>query len=322
MSDMPPPYALAEYTKPSNGKIKIKMPTIGQPVTSTPASHAPLVPSSSATQPSSASPLVLRVPASTQGKLSSEAIPATNSVSTPVALAPPLPPAAPSPVAPAAVTATSSQSTSPHYPNIPHVAPAAPSTLTSTSNIPVIDTVPQAHSTSHSPAPSSSNPLKSTSLTVQPSGRSLALSYQDGVKCWAMWLVPGETEVHVDRVVFLNDEEEEESSGEEEEHEAEGKDVDEEQAEDVSSKTIRKKGRGKGKRRTKSAKGGVVKATAAQVKRKKPKASARVTLNGTLVKEQADMNKWVIQPSTGMNVLEVGESGGILWKVYIQRSIV
>lgn len=156
---------------------------------------------------------------------------------------------------------------------------------------------------------------------MQPSGRSFTLSYQDGVKCWAMRLVPGEMEVHVDRVIFMNDEEEDESSGEEEEHETEGKDVDEEQVEDVSSKTSRKKGRAKGRKRTKSAKGAAVKATA-QVKKKKLKASARVTLNGTLVKEQADTNKWIIQPSQGMNVLEIGESGGILWKVYIQRNTV
>ncbi|KAF5385065.1 hypothetical protein D9615_001251 [Tricholomella constricta] len=316
MSDMPPPYSLPEYAvKP---KIKIK-PQPAQPSTSFSA-----VPPA---QPVASSSQTLRIPALKQAKVSPVSTPATPAVPFPAATETPphaLPPAVPA----AQPTQLSSMgvpqpmqymnTTFSHYPNASYIppvpAPAAPTASTSTSNLPT-DTVLQAHSTSNSPAPQlhPSHQLKSVSLIIQPRGRSLHLDHEDGVKCWAMRLIPGETEVHVSQVAFLGDGEEESSGGEEEgEHEEE-----EEEGVNAPAKNGRKRGKAKGRGRPKGTTRAATKAKAATAKKKLKIGPIQVKLNGGVVQEQEDeTGKWIVSPAVGSSVLEVGESGGLVWKVY------
>ncbi|RDB29274.1 Protein polybromo-1 [Hypsizygus marmoreus] len=329
MSDLPPPYALPEYTKPSNTKIKLKIPQPAQPTG--PSSLNPPI------QPSASSSLVVRVPATSHIKASPAPTPIPATVSLPIATATP-PPAHPMTLPSTQSIQVPTGSTQPvsyvnptfsHYPNASYIPPVAPPILpvasASTSNLPTNHVVP-AHSVSISPAPPlhSGHQLKSINMRIEPRGRSFKLDYRDGVKCWAMRLVPGEKEIHVDQVLFISDEEEE-SSDEEGDEEPEGKHEEEEEESmevDMPAKNGRKKGKGKGRGRPKK----VTRAVAAKAKdltakKKKQKVGPiQVKLNGSAIKEREDEGgKWTINPLAGSNVLEIGETGGLVWKVYIQR---
>lgn len=57
-------------------------------------------------------------------------------------------------------------------------------------------------------------------------------------------------------------------------------------------------------------------------KKKKPKKRGKmlIKLNGTIVKEDEERSgNWDVELSVGSNVVEVGEQGGLIWKVYAQR---
>ena len=187
-------------------------------------------------------------------------------------------------------------------------------------------------SASQSPAPVTLPPnhqLKSVSLRIEPQGRKFDLDHKMGVKSWAVRLMPGETTILLSNVSFLGSEEDESSGDEEadvEKHEEEEADMDLDVEADppLPVKNGRRKGKGKGKGR--SAKVSTVttrQAAAKTMKQKKtpPKiGEVQVKLNGSLVKEQAEQaGQWSISVSLGSNVVEVGEVGGMLWKVYLQR---
>jgi hypothetical protein len=45
----------------------------------------------------------------------------------------------------------------------------------------------------------------------------------------------------------------------------------------------------------------------------------QVKLNGLVMKEPEQAGQWSISVSVGSSVVEVGEVGGMLWKVYVER---
>jgi chromatin structure-remodeling complex subunit RSC4 len=322
MSDLPSPYTLPEYPRPTNGKIRIKPPVA-------PSSTHPHIDQPSTDQLTS---LLLRVPANITSH--TKASPAT----TPVAATVSLPAAStstpaenPSSLLPAqAKQSPLVASTQPlganapisHYPNASYVPPVSNSiTPTASSNVPTTS-LTQTHSSSSSPVPSSLHPshqLKSILLKAEPRGRTFILDHRDGVRTWAMRLRPGETDVHVGQVTFLGDEEEE-SSGEEESHEPEEQEEEEHMDVDVPVKNGRRKGKGKGRSRAKATKATTAKTRIMPVKKKKQKiGQLQLKLNGAVIEDEEEDGNWVVQLSVGSNVLEVGESGGLIWKVYIER---
>jgi len=143
--------------------------------------------------------------------------------------------------------------------------------------------------------------------------------------------MPGETNILLSNVSFLGDEEDESSGDEEadiEKHEEEedvDMDVDIEADAPLPVKNGRRKGKGRG--RGKPAKVSTVTTRQAAAKTiKQPKKAplkigeVQVKLNGTLLKEQPEQaGQWSINVSVGSSVVEVGEVGGMLWKVYIER---
>ncbi|KAG5637649.1 hypothetical protein H0H81_003726 [Sphagnurus paluster] len=317
MVDLPPPFALPEYV--AKPKIKIK-PQITQQAT--PTLTIPAV-----TQPIASSSQTLRIPAVKQVKVSPVSTPATPASSLPPATVPNPPPVVVTKSTPVHQLHLGTPQTIPymnttfsHYPNASYIpplpTPAAPTASTSTSNLQT-DTVVQASSASSTPPPPvihQSHQLKSISLVVQPRGRRLVLDYQDGVKCWAMRLVPGETEIHVSNVVFMGDEEDE-SSEEEEDDKHEEEEEEHAEPDTLTKKKKGKRGRGRPKGTTRAA----VKTRAAKKKKEKV-GPIQVKFNGAIVKEQEDETcMWTINPAVGSGVLEVGEDGGLIWKVYIQR---
>ena len=166
---------------------------------------------------------------------------------------------------------------------------------------------------------------------MQPKGRSLTLDHCDGVKNWAVRLGPGETSILVSNVSYLGDEEEEESSADEgdgEKHEDDD-DMDVDVDMDVSppSKNGRRRNKPRGRGRPPKAATLAAKAAAAAkaAKAEKKKAVSKVgeiqlKLNNFVVKEQAEEHgEWSVQLPAGPNIIEVGEVGGMVWKVYAER---
>lgn len=178
-------------------------------------------------------------------------------------------------------------------------------------------------------------------VKIQPQGRLFHLDHREGVKTWAVRLAPGEAEVDVDDLVFIGDEEAEESSEEEEEEEEEDlKQEEEEDDMDVDGSTSPvkngkiRKGKGAVRRPQRTIVAPTMRTTRAaaavarnktQEKKKEPEKveEVQLKLNGTVIKEKEDaVRKWNVSVPTGTNTLEIGEKGGLIWKVYIERPVV
>ncbi|KAF9469838.1 Bromodomain-containing protein, partial [Collybia nuda] len=265
MSDLPPPYTLQEYVKPSNGKIKIKMPPAVQ--LSTPVAAIPVTHPTADTR-SSTSSLLLRVPASNIAREAKDAKVSPGASPTPIvspipsmpaeASAPPV--SLPTPPTQPSLPTVSGQplvnAVFAHYPNASYAPPDSTPTvpIASSSSNPPTEAV-QVLSKSKSKSPSASlsylkYQLKTVVFTTRPNGRTISLDYRDGVKSWATRLVEGETGLSVGQIYFLRDEDEE-SSGEEEELELEAKQEEGEEGKhlenDVPPKNGKKKGKGRGR---------------------------------------------------------------------------
>ena len=343
MSDLPPPHSLPEYARPSN-KIKIRPPQAAQPTSNSTTQNLK-------SEPTASSSLFLRVPAQNAKSATQAAAPAAPTA--PVA-APSLPSTVPAPKktpAPKASTAhVQPQAPTPkvpaqpvsfinanpsHYPNASYFPQAAAATSATSATPPILpaSSVVNTQSASQSPAPMTLSPnhqLKSVDLRIEPQGRTFDLDHKMGVKSWAVRLMPGETTIVLSNISFLGSEEDESSGDEEadvEKHEEEEADMDVDVEADppLPVKNGRRKGKGRG--RNKSAKGSTVTTRQAAAKTiKQPKKTppkigeVQVKLNGSLVKEQTEQaGKWSISVSVGSSVVEVGEVGGMLWKVYLQR---
>lgn len=142
-----------------------------------------------------------------------------------------------------------------------------------------------------------------------------------------MRLVPGETGLNVDDLVFSGDEGEE-SSEEDDEEELKQ----EEEDEDGSTSSPKNSRIRKGKvavRRSQRAAAVLTRTTRSTVAKNKIQAKKKeaekiedvlLKLNGVVVKEKEDTTRqWNISLPVGLNILEVGEKGGLMWKVYIER---
>lgn len=142
-------------------------------------------------------------------------------------------------------------------------------------------------------------------------GRKLDLDYLDGVKVWSLQLVPGEMGLKIGDVTYLDDEEEEESSDEE------AMEQEEEEEEEEEGDQGGSKGRGRG---TNGNGGGVRIKDGVKLPPKRIPPPMQVRLNKTAVKASGENeDNWDVEVPIGSHVLELGEKGGAVWKVYIQR---
>jgi hypothetical protein len=143
-----------------------------------------------------------------------------------------------------------------------------------------------------------------------------------------MRLGQGEGAVSVADVRFFGDDEEEQG-GEDDPH-----DPEEAEEEAVDTELVSKNGKGKAKRgRGRPPKNSTRVAVVAKptkvtrsTKPAPPKAvtplqdSIKIRLNGSVVQGKGDREgEWDVELRPGSNVLEVGEEGGMTWKVYMER---
>ncbi|KAJ3849456.1 RSC complex protein [Lentinula lateritia] len=331
MADLPPPHALPEYVHPPPPKIKIRM-SAAQPS----APEPPIV-----EEPASAStphpPLSLRVPAPTKPAISKppEMEAQFSKPSLPAA-----PVTAPSPSVPIAPTqsrtpqpilqlhptmsvygnTTITKAKYPSYmqPTPPPVPPAAaitPSYITSV--VPKVSTPAPVLATPPPPSPviPPSHQIRHIMIRTEPRGRLLKLDHRDGVTSWAMPLERDERSLSVEEIVFMA--ELGDSSGEEDEG-----DDDAAEMEIDSAPEPLKKRRGRPPKVVKTAAVILKPKVHVSPKKKKPKKRGEmlIKLNGTIVKEDEERSgNWDVELSVGSNVVEVGEQGGLIWKVYAQR---
>ncbi|KAK0481744.1 RSC complex protein [Armillaria novae-zelandiae] len=350
MADLPPPFTIERYSKPTTTKIKIKVPgtanTSGSKATaSQPALPAP-TPAAEPTLPHTSAitvraPPVKSIPVPSPQPTPKPAAPAAVARAAVQAPAPPAPPVA-TPASSAHVPSSSStpqpQPTSvvpPAHANITFSQYSKPVNLTKHNatltpgpapskalatpvvnpQVAVVAQAAQAHSMSKSPAPVHyAHQLRLVLIKTEPRGRQFNLDYREGVRSWSILLGPEDKSLRVEEITFMADEEE--SSGGEDE-------VDDEDAMDVdaSMKNGKKKvKRGRG-RPPKVPKGGGVKAKPVRPTKKKPKlGEVQVKINGSVVQELEGHNsKWSVDVPLGSSTLEVGEKGGLIWKVYTQR---
>jgi len=176
---------------------------------------------------------------------------------------------------------------------------------------------------SKSPTPATASRqrrLEFVGLVTKPNGRHLDLDARDGVKTWAVRLGADEWSVGVSGVRFYPSDEDEDdgmdvdgSVDARKEEEEEGEDEDEPEA---VVKQSPKRGRGRPKKKP-------GKSTATKVTSSKGKARAagelQVKLNGVVVPHTGKKGEWEMKLPTGYNVLEIGENGGMVWRVYLER---
>lgn len=342
MSDLPPPYTLPRYAR-SSGKIKLKVPGTGISVTSVAGAllHGETATSSN-DQATTSNSLTLRLPAPGSAVTTKSPVGALDSLpqasSTSVA-----PPSAPAPV-PASVrapilaptnsaasfTSTATPAAVPkvaaptpkvatvqpyaqytHYPKAAYrqtTQPVAtPQPSTSTATPPVQHHT--AHSVSRSPAPSLTGhrPLSEVLILTKPRGRPLWLDHRDGVKSWAIRLSHGEASLFVADVKFQGEDDRDSSD-------------DEARDEEIEGPALKKRVRGRTTKKSK-AKGklAVVKDHASKKVSTPTQENIQIVLNGTSVTTKPGESGWEMELQTGLNVLEMGEKGGHVWKVYLEK---
>ncbi|KAJ7103216.1 RSC complex protein [Mycena belliarum] len=333
MSDLPPPFAVPRYQKSSNAKIKIKMPATAAAGPAPPAANPPSVVLRVSTAKAS-TPVVAPAPlptttpprATASPALPPNTLPSTNMIQ-------------PTPQPPAPTYINTTTATFAHYPNAAYIpgstplAPVAtpapmpaPAPVPAPAPAPIAKPVPpKIMSVSNSPAPPPLHPshmLKGVALMVEPCKRPFILDHLDGVKTWAMRLGPGERSMSVADVTYMG-EDEDDSSGEEEE-EDDDEDNEDEMDVDLPAKNGKKKTKGKGRTRGKAtvltAAAKALQAARSAKKEARRLGEVQVKLNGLVVAEKADHpGQWMVDLQAGTNVLEVGEKGGLIWKVYAER---
>ena len=210
-----------------------------------------------------------------------------------------------------------------HYPNATYHPAAQPTAAPkpAASGVPTaapINQLRNAHSVSRSPAPSLSGhrPLKEVFVIVKPRGRSFWLDHRDGVKSWAMKLGHGEISLSIADIKFFGDEDRDSSD-----EDADAHDLEEEEEEEPLPK---KRGRGRPPKNSKVKAKVAKKSDPAGKKASKAatpsRESIQVVLNSKPVGEKPEQEGvWDMELQSGTNVLEVGEKGGHVWKVYLER---
>ncbi|KAJ4485063.1 Bromodomain-containing protein [Lentinula edodes] len=203
----------------------------------------------------------------------------------------------------------------PTPPPIPPAAAITPSYIASI--VPKVSTPTPVLATPPPPSPviPSSHQIRHIMIRTEPRGRLLKLDHRDGVTSWAMPLERDEKSLSVGEIVFMA--ELGDSSGEEDEGDDDAAEMDVDSAPEPL-----KKRRGRPPKVVKTA--AVISKPKVPVspKKKKPKKRGEmlIKLNGTIVKEDEERSgNWDVELSVGSNVVEVGEQGGLIWKVYAQR---
>ena len=150
------------------------------------------------------------------------------------------------------------------------------------------------------------------------------MDYRDGVKSWAIRLGIGESKLQISDVTWLNQHlDDDEDSSEEEQEEEEEEDEMEVDATPVKRGPgrPRKKGKRPGRPTRVSARVATLKSGKkdSQAKSTKP-GPVQIKLNGTLVSEESEHSgTWEISLPPGYGVVEMGEEGGMVWKLYVDR---
>ncbi len=351
MSELPAPFAIDRYAKPSGPKIKIKMPvasTSRLPPTQSPAAPPKALPAitttipaaqptktstsgkASTSKPTPAPPTIKAVANSTPAHpptpkmVAAKAIEPkalrSSTISRPPAAAsnaatplsqPPVnginaAPASSATPAPQPVATTFTQYSTPAQATAPAatVTPAAPTaTVTTRSQVAALAQT-QAKTVSHSPVPPPpAHQLDYVRLQSVPRGRLFLLSHRDGVKSWAIRLGPEEQTLSISDVTFIQDEDD--SSGDEDDME-------------VDNQPAAKPKRGRGRPPKTKSETAVTKVKSKGGKKKPKLGEIQVKLNGQ-VKDVDGKDTWNISVPVGNSTLEVGEKGGLIWKVYTQR---
>ncbi|KAF9074860.1 Bromodomain-containing protein [Rhodocollybia butyracea] len=165
------------------------------------------------------------------------------------------------------------------------------------------------------PAPviPASHQLRYVALRTEPCGRPLNLDHRDSVTTWAMRLEQDEKSLSVREITFMA--EPGDSSDEDEDEDEEEIDV------DVETEQPVKKRRGRPPKVVKVAPAAKPKTLNSPKKKKvKKRGDLQVKVNGTLLNEDEERaGNWTVALVVGSNILEVGEKGGLTWKVYAER---
>ena len=140
---------------------------------------------------------------------------------------------------------------------------------------------------------------------------------------WVMRVSKEERKLRVSDIKFLKDEGEESGMEEAQDEHEDRKEEEEEEEPEVEGVTRngKKKGKGKGKGKVRGKTGGKSKAVR-NVKKVKPKMEEiQVKINGVVTKESEDHpGEWQLELLVGWNAIEIGEKGGLIWKVQAERS--
>jgi chromatin structure-remodeling complex subunit RSC4 len=344
MSDLPSPYTLPDYAKPTN-KIRIR------PVHTTQTATPRLV----ATKQES-TPLTLKVPpvqpslaqVAAPSKASTPAL-AANTSTLPVAPVtaqrPPARAPAPKPSTSQAQPAKKSATPQPaatgqpvafihatpsHYPRTQ--TPQVPSVPLPTVVTPTVAPAPvlRASSVLNTTQTRPQTPvvyplsrqLKSINVQIQPNHRRLMLDHRDGVKTWFVRLVPGESSLLVSDVTYMEEEEEESSEDEHIDAEEEDDSMDVDHEVSPSKRKGKARGRGRPPKAVLAAKAQAAAAKAAKTAKKKARKpeDIQLKLNNFIVSEQPEKpGEWNVCLVTGSNVIEIGEAGGMVWKLHAER---
>ncbi|KAI0640070.1 Bromodomain-containing protein [Trametes polyzona] len=340
-------------------KIKLKMPTaptqpIAAPAPSLPSSNTITVPRAhppppANAQPSSKSPATTattsappRPPTAVKSQPAIPALPPTPAPapapapsqasssqavrSTPIAPTPAVPkialpskPAHTGTLQPASFAQTTTASA--YYPNAVYQQPLAPTLAPKPPATPAAAPLPKVASAPtptpapaiavSQPSPPAANhythPLRHAVITTVPLHRRLVLHHEEGVRMWTMRLSGKESSLVLSDITFLaRPEEGEESSGDEEHDDGDAP---------ASPSKGKKRGRPSRKRGKASEAAKKAKGKAAEP----GLASVQVKLNGVVLKGR-ETGEWEIPLPTGISVLELGEKGGMVWKVYLDRA--
>lgn len=222
-------------------------------------------------------------------------------------------------------TSTASQPIAPRAALPPTTAAMiTPALAMTTSTTPTLGT---ATVPSKSPSPATANSqrkLEFVALQTRPNGRSLDLDARDGVKTWAVRLGADEWSVHISGIKFFGVEDDDEDWEErmevdciEARKEEEEEETEEEKKQKEPEAATPKRSRGRAKRKAgKSSEDTKGKASA------KPRGpiQLQIKLNGGLVQPLPEKRReWEVRLPVGYNVLEIGEKGGMVWRVYLER---
>lgn len=163
---------------------------------------------------------------------------------------------------------------------------------------------------------------------TKPLGRMLSLDYGAGVKTWAVRLGKDEIGIRVSDVRFSGaegdgEDSDDENKGKEKETETERpEDGDEEEEEEESPQEKPKRGRGRPRKklRTKATESPKGKEKAVIGSPLPSDGVLQLRLNGAVLKSaEVEKSAWDVDLQVGSNVLEIGETGGQSWRLYLER---